>query len=57
MQVSVPESAVDPVCGMIVDVATARFVSVDGSVSDGDGKVYFCAAGCQQAWESRRGAR
>lgn len=55
--VTLPESAVDPICGMIVDVATARFVSVDGSVSDGDGKVYFCAAGCQQAWESRRGAR
>jgi xanthine dehydrogenase accessory factor len=50
-QVSLPESAVDPICGMIVDVGTARFVS-----QDGPDRVYFCAAGCQQTWESRRGA-
>ena len=52
VEVSVPPSAIDPICGMIVDVATARFVSPDGAE-----KVYFCAAGCQQTWESRRGAQ
>jgi xanthine dehydrogenase accessory factor len=44
--VAEPETAVDPVCGMSVDVATARFRSeYDGAV------VYFCAAGCQRAFE------
>lgn len=33
----------DPVCGMSVDVATALYRS---------GDVYFCAAGCLQAYEA-----
>ena len=47
VEVQLPAHAVDPVCGMSVDIAAARFVS------DHDGaKVYFCAAGCQRAFES-----
>src|SRR2546428_9628907 len=39
---SMPASAVDPVCGMHVDVATARHTAdVDGVVS------YFCCANCR----------
>ena len=49
-EVRLPEQAVDPVCGMSVDVATARFTS-----RYGDEVVYFCAAGCQQAYEAARG--
>jgi xanthine dehydrogenase accessory factor len=36
----------DPVCGMSVDVATARHRTETGA-----GGVYFCCAGCQQAFE------
>jgi len=50
--VAQPEQAIDPICGMAVDVATARFTSLDGEVV-----VYFCAAGCQQAWEAGRGGQ
>jgi xanthine dehydrogenase accessory factor len=40
------ETAVDPVCGMTVDVATAEFRS------DHRGKaVYFCCGGCQHSFE------
>jgi YHS domain-containing protein len=49
--ISLPEQAVDPVCGMSVDVATARFTS-----RYGDEVVYFCAAGCQRAYEAMRAA-
>jgi len=47
--VALPEQAVDPICGMSVDVATARFTTTgpDGST------VYFCAAGCLRAFEAR----
>jgi xanthine dehydrogenase accessory factor len=39
---SSPESAVDPVCGMRVDVATARHTAeVDGVI------YYFCCANCR----------
>lgn len=45
--VALPEQAIDPVCGMSVDIAHARFVSEHDGVN-----VYFCAAGCQQAFEA-----
>ena len=41
-----PETAVDPICKMTVDVATAAFTSE----WDAD-TYYFCAAGCQKAFE------
>lgn len=45
--VSAPSTAVDPVCEMTVEVNSARFVV------DHDGvRYYFCAAGCQRAFES-----
>ena len=41
-----PETAIDPVCGMTVDVATARFTV------EHDGKTfYFCAPGCAAAFQ------
>jgi xanthine dehydrogenase accessory factor len=46
-----PETAVDPVCGMSVDVATARFVS-----EWQDTTYYFCAAGCQRAFDTNPSA-
>jgi xanthine dehydrogenase accessory factor len=45
--VSLPEQAIDPVCGMNVDVATARFVTEHEGA-----RLYFCAAGCQRAFEA-----
>jgi len=39
-------SAIDPICGMTVDVATAEFRSEYRGVS-----YYFCCAGCQQRFE------
>jgi xanthine dehydrogenase accessory factor len=39
-------TAIDPVCGMTVDVATARFTSEHAGQ-----KFYFCAARCQQLFE------
>ena len=45
--VVIPPQAVDPVCGMLVDVATAGFVSHHAGE-----EVYFCAAGCRSAFES-----
>ena len=47
VQVVIPPQAVDPVCGMLVDVATAGFVSHYAGED-----VYFCAAGCRRAFES-----
>ena len=47
VQVELPPQAVDPVCGMSVDVSAARFVS-----DHAEGKVYFCAASCRRAFES-----
>jgi xanthine dehydrogenase accessory factor len=47
IEVALPQQAVDPVCGMTVDVATARFTS-----RVGEDVVYFCAAGCQRAYEA-----
>ena len=45
--VEIPDHEVDPVCGMLVDAASARFSS------NRDGRtVFFCAAGCQRAFEA-----
>ena len=42
-----PEEAVDPVCGMTVLVADARYRSVHEGTH-----YYFCASGCQQRFEA-----
>jgi xanthine dehydrogenase accessory factor len=44
---SPPADARDPVCGMIVEIATARHRS-----STGGRAVYFCCARCRQMYES-----
>ncbi|MGH3440978.1 MAG: YHS domain-containing protein, partial [Nitriliruptorales bacterium] len=45
--VAEPEGAIDPVCGMTVDIATAHYRS------EHEGETYwFCAAGCQRAFEA-----
>lgn len=44
--------AVDPICGMTVVVAGARHVS-EGP----DGPVYFCCAGCREAYEQAASER
>jgi YHS domain-containing protein len=41
-----PDEAVDPVCGMAVEVASARHV-----VEHGGTRYYFCCAGCRRAFE------
>jgi xanthine dehydrogenase accessory factor len=47
ISINPPEIAIDPVCEMEVDVATARWVS------EHEGKkYYFCAPGCQKAFEA-----
>jgi xanthine dehydrogenase accessory factor len=40
--------AIDPICGMTVDVATARYTSV----RDGE-TYYFCCAGCKKTFEKQ----
>ena len=40
--------AIDPICGMTVDVATARYTSV----RDGE-TYYFCSAGCKATFEKQ----
>lgn len=40
--------AIDPICGMSVDVATARYTSI----RDGE-PYYFCSAGCKAAFEKQ----
>ena len=40
------DEAVDPVCGMTVEVASARHV-----VEHGGGRYYFCCLGCKRAFE------
>jgi Cu+-exporting ATPase len=44
--VALPEVAIDPVCGMEVDPATARF-----SAEHEGATFWFCAAGCQRRFE------
>lgn len=46
VMVEEPETAIDPVCEMTVDVAAARFKTEYEGVT-----YYFCAAGCQRAFE------
>ena len=41
-----PDEAVDPVCGMAVEVATARHV-----VEHEGTRYYFCSSGCKRAFE------
>lgn len=41
-----PSTAIDPVCGMTVDTATAEY----RSFHDG-GTYYFCSAGCKQTFD------
>lgn len=42
-----PATAIDPVCGMSVDTATARYTS------DYQGQTYyFCAPGCKRAFDA-----
>jgi xanthine dehydrogenase accessory factor len=41
-----PDEAVDPVCGMAVEVASASYV-----VDHGGALYYFCCAGCKRAFE------
>jgi YHS domain-containing protein len=36
----------DPICGMLVEIATAQYRS-----RAADGIVYFCCRGCQQRFE------
>ena len=47
VEVDMPPQAVDPVCGMSVEISTAGFTSRHAGA-----EVYFCAAGCQRAFES-----
>src|SRR5436305_1344093 len=42
--------AIDPICGMTVDEATALSSTVDG------GAFYFCSPGCKAKFEAGRGA-
>jgi xanthine dehydrogenase accessory factor len=41
-----PTEALDPVCGMTVDIATARFTSEYAGST-----YYFCAAGCKRSFD------
>lgn len=45
--VTQPATAVDPVCHMTVEVAAAAFATTHAGVT-----YYFCAAGCQRAFET-----
>lgn len=47
VSINPPEVAIDPVCQMEVDVATARWVSEHAGQ-----KYYFCAPGCQKSFEA-----
>lgn len=47
VEVEIPAHAVDPVCGMSVDISAARFVTHHAGT-----EVYFCAAGCQRVFEA-----
>ncbi len=41
-----PSEALDPVCGMTVEIASARY-----SVEHGGQRYYFCSAGCKRSFE------
>lgn len=46
-KIEAPEQAVDPVCEMLVDVATARWTHEHEGVT-----YYFCAPGCRKAFST-----
>jgi xanthine dehydrogenase accessory factor len=50
LQIGEPASATDPVCGMTVEIASARYVSQHEGKS-----YYFCARGCQRSFEQDPG--
>jgi xanthine dehydrogenase accessory factor len=41
-----PAEAIDPVCGMAVEIATARYVAAHAGQT-----YYFCSAGCKRSFE------
>ena len=41
------QEAIDPVCGMVVEIETARYVSQYKGIS-----YYFCSRGCQRSFEA-----
>ncbi len=41
-----PSEAIDPVCHMLVEIATARYTSTYN-----DKTYYFCAAGCKKSFD------
>jgi len=43
---SIPAEAKDPVCGMMVEIATARYTSQHAGQA-----VYFCSAGCKRSFD------
>jgi xanthine dehydrogenase accessory factor len=45
-----PTEAHDPVCGMTVEIATARFTSEYTGMT-----YYFCAAGCKRSFDKEPG--
>ena len=45
------EQAIDPVCGMTVEIATARFTAAHNGTT-----YYFCGPGCQRAFEKDPGS-
>ena len=45
-----PDGPTDPVCGMVVNVASAHHV-----VEHGDRRYYFCCSGCKRAFEKEPG--
>lgn len=47
---AVSSEAIDPICGMVVDVATARHRTTTAT-----GTVYFCCASCKQQYDRRSG--
>ena len=44
---TVRHEAIDPVCGMTVDIADARYRTVHEGTT-----IYFCSAGCLEAFEA-----
>lgn len=46
VETQAPETAIDPICDMTVDVATAAFMTEWKGTT-----YYFCAAGCQKTFE------
>lgn len=50
LEIARPTEAIDPVCGMTVEIATAHFTS------EYNGKMYyFCAAGCKRSFDKEPG--